>query len=317
MRELVVSLPPPASASASNSTTPRALLRSLVRLPKYCIRKGNKKGECGSERGEEDQEIVLVQEQSATTEEEREAVVSSGIRTEPVSFNQGIGMGLVFLMVNSASEFNKMKELRKQMEVLLKEIKGEMRRKNEASSYSVSHNYTVLSASHCWGDEITSNPISSQDAAYSDEKCACETNYEKSRCLKINQLEEELEVELERLQRKTEEGSSVLTREQNIEVESMNIDHSESSSANFVEAINEPKQEATRDHNGVCPLELERRLHELLETRQQERIAELETALECAEGKLQEKETEICWWRDTARLVSKHKEVTRTLQVST
>ena len=77
-----------------------------------------------------------------------------------------------------------------------------------------------------------------------------------------------------------------------------------------MEAINEPKQEDTREHGGVCPRELERRLHELLESRQQERISELETALECAERKLQEKETEICWWRDTARLVSKHKEAT-------
>ncbi|RZR84865.1 hypothetical protein BHM03_00011768 [Ensete ventricosum] len=60
-------------------------------------------------------------------------------------------------------------------------------------------------------------------------------------------------------------------------------------------------------YRGVSARELERRLHELLETRQQERIAELESALECAERKLREKESEVCWWKDTARLVSQHK----------
>lgn len=58
---------------------------------------------------------------------------------------------------------------------------------------------------------------------------------------------------------------------------------------------------------GVCAIELERRLHEVLEARQRERIAELESALRCAERRLREKEREICWWRDTARLVAEHK----------
>lgn len=49
-------------------------------------------------------------------------------------------------------------------------------------------------------------------------------------------------------------------------------------------------------------------MHELLETRQQERIRELESALACAENNLREKEREIYWWRDTARLVSQHKD---------
>lgn len=93
-------------------------------------------------------------------------------------------------------------------------------------------------------------------------------------------------------------------------MEGVNVDHSEGFSTSFVEGSNEPKQEDSKEHSGVCPRELERRLHELLESRQQEKIAELEAALECTQRKLQEKDTEICWWRDTARLVSKHKEVT-------
>lgn len=55
--------------------------------------------------------------------------------------------------------------------------------------------------------------------------------------------------------------------------------------------------------NGVCPLELERRLHELLEMRQEERIKALESALQCAMEKLHENQRELSWWKDTARLV--------------
>ncbi|CAK9146652.1 unnamed protein product [Ilex paraguariensis] len=49
---------------------------------------------------------------------------------------------------------------------------------------------------------------------------------------------------------------------------------------------------------------IERRLCEILELRQQERIKELEAALECAMDKLNETEREVAWWRDTARLIS-------------
>ncbi|RWV89336.1 hypothetical protein GW17_00048517 [Ensete ventricosum] len=71
--------------------------------------------------------------------------------------------------------------------------------------------------------------------------------------------------------------------------------------------VTEINEEESGNYYRVSAQELERRLHELLETRQQERIAELESALDCAERKLREKEREICWWRDTASLVSQHK----------
>lgn len=120
-----------------------------------------------------------------------------------------------------------MSELRKQMEILLKDIKGEMQRKNVTSSCSESNNYTVLSASNCCREESTSYPISVQNTSYHfagghgieyDTNCMCETTVEKKRCLKINQLEEELEAELERLQMKTEDASSVIRQQQSLEV---------------------------------------------------------------------------------------------------
>lgn len=78
---------------------------------------------------------------------------------------------------------------------------------------------------------------------------------------------------------------------------------------NFSDSSGELMVEQTSSSSdcGVCAIELERRLHGLLEARQRERIAELESVLQCAERRLRDKEREICWWRDTARLVAEHK----------
>lgn len=61
----------------------------------------------------------------------------------------------------------------------------------------------------------------------------------------------------------------------------------------------------TDERYGVCPYELEKKLHELLEARQQDELLKLETALSRVERRLQEKETEVSWWKDAARLLAK------------
>ena len=76
-------------------------------------------------------------------------------------------------------------------------------------------------------------------------------------------------------------------------------------SLSFGEVI-DPQNGGTEMEYGVPPTELEIRLHELLEARQQERVEELEAALECTIHKLHEKEIEVSWWKDTARLISQH-----------
>lgn len=60
----------------------------------------------------------------------------------------------------------------------------------------------------------------------------------------------------------------------------------------------------TDERYGVCPYELEKKLHELLEARQQDELLKLETALSRVERRLQEKETEVSWWKDAARLLA-------------
>lgn len=73
----------------------------------------------------------------------------------------------------------------------------------------------------------------------------------------------------------------------------------------------EEEEERVACHTGVPARELERRLHELLQSRHEERIAELESELERARRKLREKEREVSRWRDTAKLVSRREDESR------
>ena len=68
---------------------------------------------------------------------------------------------------------------------------------------------------------------------------------------------------------------------------------------------------ASPPHGGVSARALERRLHELLQKRQQDRIVELESALDAAQRRLHEKEREVVWWRDAAKLVSHRRDESR------
>ena len=70
----------------------------------------------------------------------------------------------------------------------------------------------------------------------------------------------------------------------------------------------EPKKEDNGEYSGVSSLELERRLHELLHIKQQERIEELEYALECTKQKVVETEIEISRLRGSASLAPPHKD---------
>jgi hypothetical protein len=64
-------------------------------------------------------------------------------------------------------------------------------------------------------------------------------------------------------------------------------------------------------YGGVSARELERRLHELLQSRHEARIAELESELERARRKLRDTEREASRWRDTAKLATRFTDESR------
>jgi len=97
-----------------------------------------------------------------------------------------------------------------------------------------------------------------------------------------------------------------MAENRNLQVTVKDCSSKSSHSSSFGEIIMEPIGADYDVSFGVSPIELERRLHELLEARLEERITELESALECTTEKLIKKEIEATWWKDTARLVSQH-----------
>lgn len=145
-----------------------------------------------------------------------------GLRSEDASFNLGIGLGLALLLAKTASEFNKMSEVRTQMEMLLKQIKDEFGKKDVISGLSGSSNSPSSATLDFSWNAIREDTIASQYNGYlshqgglrfikesgSREVVGCESS------LKMNKLEAELEVELERLQLNMEGENTLLFPEQ-------------------------------------------------------------------------------------------------------
>ncbi|KAJ6849776.1 protein POLAR LOCALIZATION DURING ASYMMETRIC DIVISION AND REDISTRIBUTION-like [Iris pallida] len=237
-----------------------------------------------------------------------------GATREELSYNLGMGMGLAFLLAKSAAEVNKMMELRGQMEMLLKEVRTEIRRKDAicSSSGSSSNNNNVsdsvtssfgssnrisISPPRCCGDASTGMAVSKDVCGAGVES---ESNYVtagNTRNVSLDQMEAELELELERLETNLEGQSSSAGRHR----AELNHEKDDPSFESFGVTYEEEGiiPQDTHEYNGVSAHELERRLHELLATRQQEQIAELQSRLECMEQKLREKEFELCLWKQT------------------
>ncbi|KAH9760332.1 protein POLAR LOCALIZATION DURING ASYMMETRIC DIVISION AND REDISTRIBUTION [Citrus sinensis] len=246
------------------------------------------------------------------------------------SFDVGVGCSLLYLIAASKAELDKMMDLRTQMQVLLQNFKEELQVRNaseEGTGSNCHRSSQNLAISHV-------QPESSTTAIMTfDQSLKCDTPKDVE-CLEgIDQLQAELEAELERLQLHLEKEKLLQHPEQrSVEAvmqmlvfcatalvrKSCSFSHlvtlkdtassrSCSMSAGEVSDTVVEAQEAFSEVDcGVPPYELEKRLHAVLEARQQEHIRELEAALECAKHKLSEKEMEISWWRDTARLIAQH-----------
>ncbi|KAA8521700.1 hypothetical protein F0562_012373 [Nyssa sinensis] len=245
---------------------------------------------------------------------ESEMAEVSGQCVNQASFNLGVGFGLVYLITASKNELSKMMELRTQMEILLQDVKEELQSqrretlsKTSDSNDNLAHSIAdALESSHVNGcvplQNLTSleNPADSETHLVYNQSLNCDACRQEKCVEGMDQLEAELEAELELLQLHLD-AEVVLKRpkQQQMEVPDEDTAPEGSLSGSFGEVV-DPPEAGTREHFGVPPNELQRRLHELLEARQQERIKELEDALECAKHKLNEKEREVSWWKDSA-----------------
>ncbi|KAI0504742.1 hypothetical protein KFK09_015695 [Dendrobium nobile] len=216
-------------------------------------------------------------------------------KPEALSFKLGLGAALIFFLAKSATEFIKMTELRSEMEILLKYVKGEIQR-NAVASMLAESKLDTLPTSNYWEILSSNKPLWLLDET---ESCNTSSNLhiylDDRMCLKGNEMEQELQVELKSLQLNlVGQDLSVHPYQRRKEAGSQSCEN-----LNGTHKVNRPKEAESNKHCGVCPRELERRLYELLEARKQEWIEELETDFKCRERKFHEKDTEICWWGET------------------
>ncbi|RID42390.1 hypothetical protein BRARA_J02274 [Brassica rapa] len=236
--------------------------------------------------------------------------IYSELRRREFLFSIGMSCYLLHLIANGREEIHKIVELRNDIEKLLECKNDEMRRKhqefvelrNEIDKLLQNHNddlrrkqqqrFASGKQEQCG---TTSGAVeTSSDSYYSPQLMETSLSVGGEGSFKryvfkgngedfggdMDQLEAELEAEFELLQ----------------------IGHNQEKSEEDSRGI-KPLEE---QQQGVCPFELERKLHELMETRQEAKIKELKTALEDAKKRLHVKEVEASWWKDTACIVSEH-----------
>ncbi|XP_022133236.1 protein POLAR LOCALIZATION DURING ASYMMETRIC DIVISION AND REDISTRIBUTION-like isoform X2 [Momordica charantia] len=237
-------------------------------------------------------------------------------RKEDTSFNLGVGCSLLYLVLASRNELSKMADLRRQMELFLQDIKEELRRKGDPFEPFQLNTDLACSSTDCQEGPCSTSQLSYQQdfssQILSDAQSTIPNHswkscpHEQGECQeRIDELESEFEAELERLQIHLEVESSSGRIEQLRIKTAKNASSTRSCRWSSSEVI-DPQEDGTEGQHGVPPIELERKLHELLETRQQERIKELEGALECAKQELTDKESEVSWWKETAKVISQH-----------
>ncbi|XP_050366117.1 protein POLAR LOCALIZATION DURING ASYMMETRIC DIVISION AND REDISTRIBUTION [Argentina anserina] len=233
-----------------------------------------------------------------------------GVDSGSSSFNLGVACGLLCVIAAGKNELSKMVELRTQMELILHNAKQELGSKqvepnnNDIKFTSFSTNFQQQASTSASGSQFSLQSV----AVRRDESSDFVGNQGEGDeyVAGMGELEAELHAELERLQLQldSEDSFSIPRSPQQQRLEE--IGYIGSNRGGVGDSASTDYSDEMLWGCGVAPLELERKLHQVLETRQEERIKELEDALECAEQKLQEKEIEVSWWRDTARLMSGH-----------
>ncbi|PSS17726.1 Protein POLAR LOCALIZATION DURING ASYMMETRIC DIVISION AND REDISTRIBUTION like [Actinidia chinensis var. chinensis] len=241
--------------------------------------------------------------------------ISGQYRKEDL-FNLAVGFGLFYFIAATKNELDKTMELRTQMEMLLQNVKEEFANQKreilpmQSESNDLAYSTTDAPESLCTNGNVSlrnrvlfKNQPDSEPIVLCDQSQTCEATRQEKCVEGIAQLEAELEAELERLQIHLDSKNKLdFPKQQIMEVTVDDTAPIRSLDASLGKVVDPP--EAGEEHSGVPPNELERRLHELIESRQEERIKELEAALDCANQMLLEKEREVFWWKDAAQHIT-------------
>ncbi|KAI4379865.1 hypothetical protein MLD38_006108 [Melastoma candidum] len=246
--------------------------------------------------------------------------VVAGDGNKESAVNLGVACSLFYLAAASKNELEKMKELRIEMRAFLQEIKAELNRKHHAREPG-GEVVVVESPRSCLTDAVTTVNCSSRRTPFvvAEEESIVRdrpsgSGETRQDCIReMEWLEAELEAELARLQLHldpdipSEQGPEYHAAEVGFgEIQAEDLDRATSGRTSMGEGMNPLDVGDPESQGGVPAIELERKLHELLQSRQEERIKELETALECYKHELHDTDRELSWWRDTAMMLSQY-----------
>ncbi|KAI4983827.1 hypothetical protein ZWY2020_025693 [Hordeum vulgare] len=204
-----------------------------------------------------------------------------------------VGLSMVFLLAKTSDEFNKMATVRAEMEALIRDFKGQ---------------HAMATANTGGDDDVPGdrNPDSAASSCLSDGN---EPQAVTGRCEDHCRRHNHQDTPPFSIGEERDEGGAESSDDDDDDDiahcwQGLESDLGDDDDGHQDEDHGEEEEDA--DRYRVSAVELERRLHELLHERNQERIEELEAALRRAEKRLFNKEMEASLWKDTAKMAFRH-----------
>ncbi|KAL2935576.1 Protein POLAR LOCALIZATION DURING ASYMMETRIC DIVISION AND REDISTRIBUTION [Bienertia sinuspersici] len=233
-----------------------------------------------------------------------------GSSSGQVLFSLGISIGVMCAMKANEVEMVKLKKSMKQSENLVKDLQEELEMKDSLTVKELANDDDSqdMHESLCGHEKMNlfSNQVdTSMPIRYADEESGSLTKIES-----MSNIEAELEAELERLELSM--NGSAVQRKSSDDIEEFDQEiaselvHGELNADLF---RGESSSEPTPDRGstpqsvkeGVSPRDLSLRLHEVIQTRLQERIMELEAELARSHKRIQHLESEKSSWREVSQ----------------
>ncbi|KAL9438438.1 hypothetical protein AB3S75_024165 [Citrus x aurantiifolia] len=225
---------------------------------------------------------------------------SQGSQDAKTLFCLGISIGIISSFIANRGEVDKLKELLKQAENLVQDLQEELEMKDSLTVKELANenNDSLSACDNSFNDSMPKHfclEQSKDTLAKHDGEKSFDKNAEES-IESMSQIEAELEAELERMGLNM--NSSSLERRLSDFVE-LDPDFEADFAQGELKAnmINRDKTDSNQDASGssthhsgnyaVSPRELSMRLHEVIVSRLEERVKELETALENSQRKVQ------------------------------
>ncbi|MCO5594530.1 hypothetical protein L7F22_048562 [Adiantum nelumboides] len=244
----------------------------------------------------------------------------AGSSIKGLLFNFGVGVGMMFTVMSNIREVRRLTLLLKEAESLIKDLEDELEGQDELKSDLGTLNHgAMLEQRHIFVTNTFRKVKSATDSLCSMQMIlphepAASSRIEHVPSKDMSKLERELEAELERMELSLGDGEDPKLQHKSTcssecgevgklvrgELTILGLPH-EIEADSQEDSSSSSHEELQGRSYAVSPRALAKRLHEVLEARQEEKISELEAELKSLNSKLQAKEEEVRWLKDKSR----------------